>query len=87
MNAEKLRLAEDAAKTRAWKGWGPYLSERQWGTVREDYSPYGTAWESVSHDMARSRAYRWERMASAGSVTRRRRCACPWHCGMVATRS
>jgi hypothetical protein len=42
-----------------WKQWGPYLSERQWGTVREDYSPGGTAWDSLSHDVARSRAYRW----------------------------
>jgi hypothetical protein len=43
----------------SWKKWGPYLSERQWGTVREDYSPDGTAWDYLSHDMARSRAYRW----------------------------
>jgi len=42
-----------------WKKWGPYLSERQWGTVREDYSPHGTSWDYLSHDMARSRAYRW----------------------------
>ena len=42
-----------------WKKWGPYVTDRQWGTVREDYSANGTAWESVSHDMARSKAYRW----------------------------
>src|SRR5262249_50582654 len=42
-----------------WKRWGPYLSERQWGTVREDYSPYGTAWDFLPHDHARSRTYRW----------------------------
>jgi hypothetical protein len=54
---EERRLNEPAS--RGWKTWGPYLSERQWGTVREDYSPGGTAWESFSHDAARSRAYRW----------------------------
>src|SRR3989454_6539066 len=43
----------------AWKQWGPYLSERAWGTVREDYSPYGNAWDYFPHDHARSRAYRW----------------------------
>ena len=52
-NTEALRLKTDGA---AWKRWGPYLTERQWGTVREDYSPHGTAWEHVSHDMARSKA-------------------------------
>jgi hypothetical protein len=46
-------------KVGAWRRWGPYLSERQWGTVREDYSPYGTAWDYLPHDQARSRAYRW----------------------------
>ena len=54
---EDRRLDEPAAA--GWKQWGPYLSERQWGTVREDYSPGGTAWEALSHDAARSRAYRW----------------------------
>ena len=54
---EENRLDEPAA--RGWKRWGPYLSERQWGTVREDYSPGGTAWDAFSHDAARSRAYRW----------------------------
>jgi mannosylglycerate hydrolase MGH1-like protein len=53
------RLAEDASREKDWKRWGTYLSERQWGTVREDYSPYGTAWDSFPHDHARSRAYRW----------------------------
>src|SRR4051812_34640665 len=42
-----------------WRAWGPYISERQWGTVREDYSEFGTAWDSFPHDHARSRAYRW----------------------------
>ena len=54
---EERRLDEPA--TAGWKTWGPYLSERQWGTVREDYSAGGTAWDSFSHDAARSRAYRW----------------------------
>ncbi|HEV8726159.1 MAG TPA: glucosidase [Candidatus Binatia bacterium] len=59
MTQEELRLQEDRARKANWKRWGPYLSERQWGTVREDYSPYGTAWEYLPHDHARSRAYRW----------------------------
>ena len=58
-DAEKLRLEEDARRGANWKRWGPYLSERQWGTVREDYSPDGNAWEYFPHDHARSRAYRW----------------------------
>jgi hypothetical protein len=59
MTAEKQRLIEDRDKIKNWRKWGPYLTERQWGTVREDYSPYGNAWEFVSHDAARSKAYRW----------------------------
>jgi hypothetical protein len=59
MTIEHTRLAEDRDRTHAWKRWGPYLSERQWGTVREDYSPHGTCWDSLSHDDSRSRAYRW----------------------------
>ena len=57
--AEHQRLKEDAARTKNWKRWGPYLSERQWATVREDYSPYGNCWDYLPHDHARSRAYRW----------------------------
>jgi hypothetical protein len=56
--AEALRL-EEITHGKHWRRWGPYLSERQWGTVREDYSEYGNAWEYFSHDHARSRAYRW----------------------------
>lgn len=56
--AELRRLAEDARKEKNWKRWGSYLSERQWGTVREDYSPCGTCWEYFPHDHARSRVYR-----------------------------
>ncbi len=59
MTAEHERLAAARAGQAAWKKWGPYLSDRQWGTVREDYSPYGEAWDYFSHDQARSRAYRW----------------------------
>ncbi len=59
MTEEAKRLAEAQGRTAHWKRWGPYLSERQWGTVREDYSPHGTAWDSFPHDHARSRAYRW----------------------------
>ena len=58
-NAEDLRLAEDRDRTHNWKRWGPYLSERQWATVREDYSAGGSCWEYFPHDHARSRAYRW----------------------------
>jgi hypothetical protein len=53
------RLNEAREKGIPWKKWGPYLSERQWGTVREDYSPDGDAWNYFSHDQSRSRAYRW----------------------------
>src|SRR2546430_5182794 len=56
---EERRLEEDAHRERNWKRWGPYLAERQWGTVREDYSPDGTSWDYLPHDHARSRAYRW----------------------------
>jgi Glycosyl hydrolase family 63 C-terminal domain len=59
MTAEKQRLIEDRDKKKNWRKWGPYLTERQWGTVREDYSAHGNAWEFVSHDTARSKAYRW----------------------------
>src|SRR5262249_34342350 len=57
--AEELRLEETRTRATHWRRWGPYLAERQWGTVREDYSPHGTAWDSFPHDHARSRAYRW----------------------------
>jgi hypothetical protein len=66
LTAEQERLAEDAQGLRPWKRWGPYLSERQWGTVREDYSSNGDAWAHLSHDAARSRAYRWGEDGIAG---------------------
>jgi len=59
MLAEELRLQQSHARTQNWQRWGPYLSERQWGTVREDYSPNGDTWNYFPHDHARSRAYRW----------------------------
>jgi len=58
-DAERRRLAEADSGAQAWRRWGPYLSERCWGNVREDYSADGTAWDSFPHDHARSRAYRW----------------------------
>ena len=66
MSREGLRLHEAEERTAHWRRWGPYLSERQWGTVREDYSPYGTAWDFFPHDHARSRAYRWGEDGLAG---------------------
>ena len=64
--AEKQRLQEDQERRQNWRRWGPYVSERQWGTVREDYSPGGNAWEYFPHDHARSRAYRWGEDGLAG---------------------
>jgi len=63
---ESVRLEQCTSKNPAWKRWGPYLSERQWGTVREDYSPHGNAWDYFPHDHARSRAYRWGEDGIAG---------------------
>ena len=66
MTAEHVRLDEARDKAVPWKKWGPYLSERQWGTVREDYSEGGNAWNYFTHDQARSRAYRWGEDGLAG---------------------
>lgn len=68
--AEQMRLQEDARRQRHWKRWGPYLSERAWGTVREDYSHDGHAWKAFPHDHARSRAYRWNEDGLAGVCDR-----------------
>src|SRR5690349_18511518 len=65
-NAEQNRLQQDKSGVKNWRKWGPYLSERQWGTVREDYSPHGSAWDYFPHDHARSRAYRWGEDGLAG---------------------
>src|SRR5438105_11164164 len=69
-SAERARLEETKAKSRDWKRWGPYLSERAWGTVREDYSADGRPWEYLPHDHARSRAYRWSEDGLAGICDR-----------------
>jgi hypothetical protein len=63
---EQVRLREAREGVKAWKLWGPYLSERQWGTVREDYSPNGDAWNYFSHDQARSKVYKWGEDGIAG---------------------
>jgi hypothetical protein len=64
--AELVRLDEARTAKATWKKWGPYLSERQWGTVREDYSKDGNAWDYFTHDQARSRAYHWGEDGLAG---------------------
>ncbi|MEP0545979.1 MAG: glucosidase [Rhodothermales bacterium] len=68
--AEHRRLADSEARRADWKNWGPYVSDRAWGTVREDYSPHGEAWEYLPHDHARSRAYRWNEDALGGFCNR-----------------
>lgn len=70
MTKEEERLEESRKRKVHWKRWGPYLSERAWGTVREDYSPYGTAWDAFPHDHARSKAYRWGEDGLAGICDR-----------------
>ena len=64
--AKRVRLAETGAGTPEWRDWGPYLSERAWGTVREDYSADGDAWSFFPHEHARSRVYRWNEDGMAG---------------------
>src|SRR2546423_9579511 len=66
MTQEEIRLQDSVQRKKHWKRWGPYLSERAWGTVREDYSPGGAAWDYLPHDHARSRAYRWNEDGIAG---------------------
>jgi hypothetical protein len=70
MNTERQRLRESAERRVHWKRWGPYLAERAWGTVREDYSADGSAWRYFPHDQARSRAYRWNEDGLAGICDR-----------------
>jgi hypothetical protein len=72
-NAERERLEEARRGTADWRLWGPYLAERAWGTVREDYSPNGTAWEYFPHEHARSRAYRWNEDGLGGICDREQR--------------
>jgi hypothetical protein len=71
MTLEHIRLAESNDRKKHWKRWGPYLSERAWGTVREDYSANGDAWEYLPHEHARSRSYRWNEDGLAGICDRR----------------
>ncbi len=66
LNQEEKRLEAQRLREENWRLWGPYLSERAWGTVREDYSPHGEAWEYLDHDQARSRAYRWSEDGMGG---------------------
>ncbi len=66
VDPERARLAAADAGLEPWRQWGPYLAERAWGTVREDYSEHGTAWTYFPHDHARSRAYRWNEDGMAG---------------------
>src|SRR5712672_687632 len=73
MIPEQQRLTEDAKREKNWKRWGPYLSERQWGTVREDYSATGECWTYFPHDHARSRAYRWGEDGLLGFTDRQSR--------------
>ena len=85
--AEHGRLRDSEARRADWKRWGPYLAERAWGTVREDYSPDGDAWNYFPHDHARSRAYRWNEDGLAGFCDASRTSAWRWPCGTAATRS
>ena len=73
MTQEQQRLADARARRKHWKNWGPYVSERAWGTVREDYSAEGHAWEYFPHDHARSRVYRWNEDGLAGICDRHQR--------------
>jgi len=74
-DAEQTRLEETRSGRADWKQWGPYLSERQWGTVREDYSEDGNAWNYFTHEQSRSRAYRWGEDGLAGvSDSKQRLC-------------
>src|SRR5689334_14597114 len=73
MTSEHRRLEENRTGAADWLAWGPYLSERQWGTVREDYSAGGNAWDYFPHDHARSRAYRWGEDGLAGISDRTQR--------------
>ncbi len=71
LTAEEIRLDESSERTKHWKRWGPYLSERQWGTIREDYSENGDAWQSFPFDHAHLRAYRWGEDGLGGICDRR----------------
>src|SRR5882724_8130180 len=78
MNAEQRRIEENNLQQQRWHLWGPYLSDRQWGTVREDYSANGDAWNYLTHDQARSRAYRWGEDGLAGICDYKQRLCFAW---------
>ncbi|WP_209330699.1 MGH1-like glycoside hydrolase domain-containing protein [Lunatimonas salinarum] len=78
MIIEKKRLLEDKNREKHWKKWGPYLADRQWGTVREDYSPDGAAWENVTHEDARSKAYRWGEEGIGGISDHKQKLCIAW---------
>src|SRR5438552_9469660 len=78
MNAERRRIEENNSRKQRWDLWGPYLSDRQWGTVREDYSANGDAWNYLPHDHARSRAYRWGEDGLAGISDYKQRLCFAW---------
>ena len=84
---EQKRLNTAREQGVPWKKWGPYLSERQWGTVREDYSSDGNAWNYFSHDQARSRAYRWGETVLPEFPTTSNSFVLHWLCGTAATPS
>jgi hypothetical protein len=83
--AWRLKAAED--RTAHWRRWGPYLSERQWGTVREDYSPTGTAWDFFPMIMLVREPTVGVKTASPGSPITTSGCVLPWHSGMAVIRS
>ncbi len=87
MTPEKQRLDEAREQKIPWRKWGPYLSERQWGTVREDYSENGDAWGYFTHDQARSRPISGARTGWPASPTTSSCCAGRWRCGTAPTRS
>ena len=74
MTQEEIRLSESASRKKHWERWGPYVSERAWGTVREDYSPYGNAWEYLPHAHPRSHANRRKADGLAGISDREAEC-------------
>ena len=84
--AEAMRLEEARVQGIPWRKWGPYLSERQWGTVREDYSQDGNAWAYFTHDQARSRAYRGDRTGSQAFPTTTSISVLAWACGTAEIR-
>ena len=87
MHNEQQRLKEAQNPPTPWKKWGPYLSERQWGTVREDYSDGGNAWDYFTHEQSHSRAYHWGEDGLAAYPTTSSGSALHWRSGTGRTRS